>query len=79
MTNHPNHSPRKYLVTTISDTSRGLEISKVAIDLTRKEAFDIAKRAAGEKSEFTSHYGPGSMAYIGADVTAVISALDSVA
>jgi hypothetical protein len=70
MTNHPNRSRRVYAVRV---GERGPTSSLVVSGLTAGQAMAQAKKIAGRGARFVAHYGPQAVAYVGDDVTAVIS------
>jgi hypothetical protein len=76
MTNHPNRSRRTHSVYIVAEVGDCVSSTMIASELTRKEAFDLAKKTAGRGAEFTKYgscAGRTSVAYVGDDVTAVVS------
>ncbi len=69
MTNHQNRSHSVYLV--LDDDDR-ITNPMIADRLTYDRAAKIAKRKAGRGAVFTK-YGPTSIAFLGREVTAVVS------
>lgn len=73
MTNHPNRSPRNRSVYLVHKNTSAVSTELIASDLTNSQAMNKAKKLAGPNAIFVGHYGPASYAYVGADVTAVVS------